>query len=84
MKKSKNKKGGGQPPPSCPDCPKQFDRYTVWTDKTYIRLGIDKLKELYAESEKNKNPLKIAFAIPISKTEIFYIEGLVTKEKRNG
>lgn len=76
----KNKTTGGEKPPCCPT---KFCRYTVFTDKNYIRLSLDKIKELYDESQKTKMPLKIAFSIPISSTELFYIEGLVTKEKRN-
>jgi hypothetical protein len=77
---SKKTKGGGQPPPCCPT---KFCRYTVFTDKNYIRISLDKIKELYSEAEKSKMPLKIAFSIPINNTELFYIEGIVTKEKRN-
>ncbi len=77
---SKKTKGELKTPPSVPE---QFCTYSCFFEKKNITLSLKKLLELYTEAQKSKKQLKITLAISISDNELFILDCILKKEKRN-
>lgn len=80
MTKSKKTKGELKTLPSVPE---QFCTYSCFFEKKNITISLNKLLELYNEAQKSKKKLKLTLAITISDKELFILECILKREKRN-